>query len=118
MIHFKIYTSTTQIPLVWDALVTPDLFLHTSYLKALEESSPTTISLYYVGVFDDETLGGVAVVQRVELYAKDMFRSASASKQMAILKDGLSRILKGNILVIGNLTQTGQHGIYFKSKDI
>lgn len=118
MIHFKIYTSTAQIPPEWNSLVTHDLFLDTSYLKALEEAAPQTISLYYVSVFGDDILNGIAIIQRVELYAKDMFRSESASKSIAILKDSISTILKGNILVVGNLTQTGQHGMYFKSKNI
>ena len=116
MIHFELYTSTTQLPLEWNALITHDLFLQITYLKALEESAPRTISIYYVGVFNADHLVGIAIVQRVKLYAKDMFRRASTSKLKALLKDGLSRILKGNILVIGNLTHTGQHGMYFKSE--
>ena len=118
MIHFKIYTSTAQFPRDWNALATHNLFLHSIYLKALEEASPKTISLYYIGVFKDDSLVGIAVIQRVELYAQDMFRSESASKSLAILKDGVSQILKGNILVVGNLTHTGQHGMHFKSQDI
>lgn len=84
----------------------------------MEEAAPKTISLYYVGIFSDDILAGIAIIQRVKLYAKDMFRSESASKSIAILKDGISKVLKGNILVVGNLTQTGQHGMFFKSEKI
>ena len=118
MIYFKIYTSTAQLPPQWDALASHDLFLDTSYLKALEAAAPKTISLYYVGIFNADLLVGIAIIQRVKLYAQDMFRSPSASKLKTILKDGLSAVLKGNILVVGNLTQTGQHGLYFKSEAI
>ncbi len=113
MIYFKRYGSIAQIPPEWNGLVTHDLFLHTTYLKALEDAAPATIYLYYIGIFNDDILVGIAIVQRVKLYAKDMFRKASSSKLRSILKGGLTRILKGNILVVGNLTHTGQHGLYF-----
>src|SRR5690606_15673638 len=84
-----------------------------SYLKALQNASPKTISLYFIGIYNAEVLAGVAIIQRVELYAKDMFRNEPSSRLKAFFKDAVSRILKGNILVIGNLTHTGQHGILF-----
>ncbi|HUH28996.1 GNAT family N-acetyltransferase [Gelidibacter sp.] len=113
MIYFKRYGSISEIPSEWNVLVAHDLFLKTTYLEALENAAPTTISLYYIGVFNDDILVGMAIIQRVKLYAKDMFRKASSSKLLSILKDGLTRILRGNILVLGNLTHTGQHGMYF-----
>lgn len=116
MIYFKIFTSTAQLTKEWNVLADHDLFLQTTYLKALEDASPKTISLYYIGVFNAEHLVGIAIIQRVKLYAKDMFRKTSTSKLKAFLKDGISRILRGNILVVGNLTHTGQHGMYFKSE--
>ncbi|MGC1633119.1 MAG: GNAT family N-acetyltransferase [Gelidibacter sp.] len=118
MIHSKIYTSTTQLPPEWNTLATHDLFLQTAYLTALESASPSSISVYYIGVFNEERLVGIALIQRVQLYAKDMFRASAASRWKAILKDGISLILKGNILVVGNLTHTGQHGMYFKNESI
>lgn len=118
MTHFKRYVSTAQIPLAWNALVRHDIFLQMPYLKALEKAAPTTITPYYIGVFKDDALVGIALIQRVELYAKDIFRTDSSSKLLAIFKDGLSRILKGNILVVGNMTHTGQHGMYFNSESI
>lgn len=113
MIYFKRYGSCAEIPSEWNVLVAHDLFLSTMYLKALEDAAPPTISLYYIGVFNDDILVGIAIVQRVKLYAKDMFRKASSSKLLSIFKNGFSQILKGNTLVVGNLTHTGQHGMYF-----
>ncbi|MEO5789957.1 GNAT family N-acetyltransferase [Gelidibacter sp.] len=117
MIQSKIYTSTTQIPPEWNTLATHDLFLQTAYLTALEGAAPRSISLYYIGIFNEDRLVGIALIQRVKLYAKDMFRASAGSQWKAILKDGISRILKGNILVVGNLTHTGQHGMYFKNEN-
>ncbi|MDN3664950.1 GNAT family N-acetyltransferase [Algibacter miyuki] len=118
MIHYKIYYSFKDLPEGWDPLVKHDVFLQLAYLQALEIAAPNNLELFYIGVFKKDILVGVAVTQRVQLYLKDMFRKTDISCLKSYLRDLISKILKGNILVIGNLTQTGQHGLYFKRKDI
>lgn len=118
MIHFEIYKKAEELPKKWDSLVAHDILLQSGYLKALQSATPKTISLYFIGVFNDGILVGIAIVQRAELYAKDMFRGESRSKLKAIVKDAISGFLKGDILVIGNLTHTGQHGIFFNKERI
>ena len=118
MKSFQIYQSVHELPNQWDALVLHDIFLQSCYLKALQEASPNNIQLFYVGVFDDESLVGVAIIQRVQLYLKDMFRTIKVSCAKEFFRDVVSKILKGNILVAGNLTHTGQHGLYFNEEYI
>lgn len=92
--------------------------LNSAYLKALELSAPNNITLYYVGVFISNELIGIAIVERVQLYLKDMFRKNGSSVLKSFFRNTISTFLKGNILVIGNLTHTGQHGIYFDQTKI
>lgn len=113
MIQHNVYDSIDEVPKEWDSLVAHDILLKTEYLKALEASSPNNISLFYVGVFKNNILIGVALIQRVQLYLKDMFRDTKVSCLKTFLKETISKLLKGNILVVGNLTHTGQHGMYF-----
>ena len=113
VIDYKIFTEYSQLPDAWDALANHDVLLQSTYLKALENSSPNNISWYYVGIFKDDYLAGIAVIQHVQLYLKDMFRINSSAKWKAVVRSLLSKVLKGNILVVGNLMQTGQHGIFF-----
>ena len=101
------------MPPAWNTLVEHDIFLQSYYLQALKEATPSNISWYYIGVFKDNSLVGVAIIQRVQLYLKDMFRSTTSSIFKEFIKGNLSKVLKGNILVIGNLTHTGQHGSFF-----
>ncbi len=115
---FHIYYSAKELPVDWDAFVPHDLFLQTHYLRALEAAVPSNIQLYYVGVFRNELLVGVAVIQRVQLYLKDMFRKSKVSCVKDFFKNLVSKVLKGNILVVGNLTHTGQHGVFYNEKDI
>jgi len=106
------------LPIQWDELAKHDIMLTLPYLKALENSLPGNIKLYYIGIFNKEELIGVALVQRVQLYLKAMFKKRFSSAIISFVKDLISRFLKGNVLVIGNLTHTGQHGIAFKKETI
>lgn len=118
LIHFKIYTSFSQLPSSWDILANHDLMLTTSYFKALETAPPNNITLYYIGVFNKEDLVGIALIERVQLYLKDMFRQSSPSAVKTFFRDMVSSVLKGNVLVVGNLTHTGQHGMAFNNSEI
>ncbi|WP_194766407.1 GNAT family N-acetyltransferase [Tamlana sp. I1] len=113
---YRIYYSSKTLPNSWDALVRHDIFLQSHYLEALENGAPDNIQLFYVGVFLDENLVGVAIIQRVKLYLKDMFRKTEVSCLKEVFQNAISKVLKGNILVVGNLTHTGQHGLFFEEK--
>lgn len=112
LIHFKIYRHSSELPSDWDGLVRHDVFLQSNYLKALEVASPNNISWFYLGVFNDKHLVGVAIIQRIELYLEDIFRNYKDSCFRQKFKHFVSKFLKGNMLVVGNLMHTGQHGIY------
>ena len=99
-------------------MVSHDIFLQSDYLMALDTASPKNIENFYIGVFNNEALVGVAIVQRVQLYLKDMFRNEGVSCFKEYIQDSVSKILKGNILVVGNLTHTGQHGVFFQKEKI
>ena len=118
MTHFKIYNAVKELPENWNRLVAHDIFLQSHYFEALELASPKNISCFYFGIFKDEQLVGVAIVQRVELYLEDIFRNYKDSCYRQKFKHFVSRFLKGNMLVVGNLMHTGQHGIYFNSNVI
>lgn len=114
MIHFTIYNTVKEFPAEWNGLVAHDIFLQTQYFAALESITPNNISWFYVGVLSDEQLVGVAVIQRVDLYLEDIFRNYKDSCYRQKFKHFVSKFLKGNMLVVGNLMHTGQHGIYFE----
>lgn len=118
MINFKIYNTVKHLPDSWNALPTNDIFLKTNFLKGLEQSYPKNITAYYVGVFKSEKLVGIAIIQRVEMYIDNVFRRTSINYFKHLAKKLISKIVKGNALVVGNLMHTGQHGLFFLSEDI
>ena len=118
MTRFKISDTINTVSPNWDHLAKGDILLHSMYLKGLEQASPNNIKLHYVEVFVDEVLAGIAVVQRVELYLRDMFRQQQVSCLKEFFRESISKVLKGTILVVGNLTHTGQHALAYESNCI
>lgn len=116
--RFKISDTINTVSPNWDHLAKGDILLHSMYLKGLEQASPNNIKLHYVEVFVDEVLAGIAVVQRVELYLRDMFRQQQVSCLKEFFRESISKVLKGTILVVGNLTHTGQHALAYESNCI
>ncbi|OBQ51959.1 GNAT family N-acetyltransferase [Tamlana sp. s12] len=115
---YKIYDASEVLPQSWDDLVEHDIFLQKKYLQALEKGIPNNIQLYYVGVFIDDQLVGISIVQHVKLYLKDMFRKTEVSCVKEFFQQHISKVLKGNVLVVGNLTHTGQHGMFYDKNTI
>ncbi|GAA4280233.1 GNAT family N-acetyltransferase [Gaetbulibacter aestuarii] len=118
MIQHKIFNTTEALPKDWDILATNDLFLEKEYLTALEEASPKNIHLYFIAVYNDDTLVGVAVVQLVKLFLNDMFRQQHQGNFKEFIRRSVASFIKGCVLVVGNIMHTGQHGVYFDERRI
>jgi len=117
-LQVKIYNKVSDLPDSWNALPNNDVFLKTSFLSALEQSSPKNITSEYIGVFKAEKLVAIAIIQRVEMYLEDIFRNNNDKYLTQKTKQLISRIVRGNTLVIGNIMHTGQHGLYFNAEEI
>lgn len=87
-------------------------------MEALDKSSPRNISSHYLCVFKGELLIGIAVLQRVQMYADDIFRKTSNNRLKQIAKQLIAKIVRGNTIVVGNLMHTGQHGVFFLMEEI
>ena len=118
MIHFKLFNAIEDLPDTWNELPTLDIFLKTPFLKALKQSSPRNITSYYLAVFKDEKLVGIAIMQRIEMYAEDIFRKTSTNIFKVIAKKTIAKIVRGNAIIVGNVMHTGQHGLFFLKEEI
>ncbi|MGC1205337.1 MAG: GNAT family N-acetyltransferase [Flavobacteriaceae bacterium] len=118
MIDYKIYYAVNELPGSWDELSSQDIFLKTSFLRGLEDAIPNNITPFYLGVFKAEKLVGIAIIQRVEMYLDDVFRRTSRNTFKQFAKRLISKIVKGNALVVGNLMHTGQHGLFYIQDEI
>ena len=118
MIDYKIYSSVNELPDSWDQLPTQDVFLKTPFLRGLENATPYNISAFYLCVYKSEKLVAIANIQRIQMYVDDVFRKSSKSIFKQSAKQLVSKIVKGNALVVGNLMHTGQHGLFFLESEM
>jgi len=105
-LHFKIYTEAEALPTAWDALAERNIFLSRRYLSVLEKSSPDNMDCYFIGLFKDDALCGIALSQYINLSRINTFVQ---EEKGFCLKDYIFNKFSSHILIIGNNTLTGQN---------
>jgi len=109
---FKIYASIAQLPPSWDTVATDNAFLQTPYLKVLEESAPTNMQCFYIGIFEKEALIGVALAQYLNLNKLESFGERDKCLKTYI-RNFVFKNFASHVLFLGNNMITGQNGYEF-----
>lgn len=102
---FKLYTSSLQLPEGWDTIAAKNIFLSAGYLGILEKAAPQNMQCHFIGLFNKETLCGIALAQYINLRRINTF----VEEKSFNLKDYIFKKFSSHIIVIGNNTLTGQN---------
>ena len=113
-LHFSIYTSVLALPDTWNGIAAGNIFLSTDYLKVLEVSAPENMTCYFIGVFDNDRLVGIAIVQFLDLSDVGSFGERDSCLKRKV-RDFVFRRFTAHILIIGNNMLTGQNTFQFAS---
>jgi len=111
---FKIFTAVAQLPDSWDTVAHDNAFLQTSYLKVLEDSAPTNMQCFYLGIFDNTTLIGVALAQYLNLNKLESFGERDKCLKTYI-RNFIFKNFASHVLFLGNNMITGQNGYAFNT---
>lgn len=103
---YKTYASADELPVGWDALAQANIFLGRAYLGVLQTSAPENMECHFIGLFEGETLRGIALAQYINLSRVNTFVE---EKKGFCLKDYLFRKFSSHVLIIGNNMLTGQN---------
>ena len=109
---FKIYSSTVQLPESWDKVAYENVFLQTHYLKVLEDSAPTNMQCFYIGIFDKSELIGVALAQYLNLNKLESFGERDQCFKTYV-RNFIFKNFASHVLFLGNNMITGQNGYEF-----
>lgn len=109
---FKIYNSISNLPDKWDEVAHENAFLQTSYLKVLENSSPINMQCFYIGIFDESELIGVALAQYLDLNKLESFGERDKCIKTYI-RNFVFKNFASHVLFLGNNMITGQNGYAF-----
>ena len=112
---FKIYSDTSSLPPEWYFHAKDNIFLTREYLGVLEKSAPSNMLCYFIGLFRDEKLVGMALSQFLDLNQMKSF----GERDKCIKTNARNFVFKkfsSHILIIGNNMLTGQNAYIFSDK--
>jgi predicted N-acyltransferase len=109
---FKIFTSVENLPKNWDVVSHDNIFLQTNYLQVLEKSAPVNMQCFYIGVFDEEKLIGVALAQYLDLNKLESFGERDKCLKTSI-RNFVFKNFASHVLFLGNNMITGQNAYQF-----
>ncbi len=109
---FKIYSSTAQLPETWDKVAYDNVFLQSHYLQVLEDSAPTNMQCFYIGIFEKSELIGVALAQYLNLNKLESFGERDQCFKTYV-RNFVFKNFASHVLFLGNNMITGQNGYAF-----
>lgn len=112
---FKIYTSTDLLPENWNEVAIENEFLQKNYLSVLEKSAPVNMQCFYIGIFEEKELIGVALAQFLDLNRLTSFGERDKCLKTTI-RNFIFRNFASHVLFIGNNMITGQNGYSFSKE--
>ena len=112
---YKIYSTISQLPNYWDEVSLENAFLQTSYLKVLEQSAPSNMQCFYIGVFENFELIGVALAQYLNLNKLESFGERDKCLKTYV-RNFVFRNFGSHALFLGNNMITGQNGYIFNKE--
>ena len=109
---YQIYSLASQLPENWNELAVSTIFLSKEYLSILEKSAPANMSCHFIGLFENETLVGIAVSQFLDLNLLESFGNRDKCIK-SFVRNIVFKNFCSHILLIGNNTLTGQNAFVF-----
>jgi hypothetical protein len=109
---FKIYTSISQLPLTWDEVAIDNAFLQKPYLTVLENSAPSNMQCFYIGIYDNTVLIGVGLAQYLNISNLESFGERDKCLKTYI-RNFIFKNFASHVLFLGNNMITGQNGFTF-----
>lgn len=109
---FKIYNTVTSLPKNWNAVAISNIFLQSHYLQVLEDSAPVNMECFYIGIFEKETLIGVALAQYLDLNKLESFGEREKCFK-TFIRNFIFKKFASHALFLGNNMITGQNGYAF-----
>lgn len=111
---FTLFDTVSQLPTEWNDLAKSNVFLTIPYLEALEQSLPSNMRCFYIGIFKDKTLVGLSLSQFLNLNKLESFGERDQCVK-TFFRNLIFRNFSAHVLFIGNNMLTGQNAFYFSS---
>lgn len=112
--QYKIHTSTHELIENWDELAKTNIFLSVAYLVTLEKSTPHNMKCYFISLYENNKLVGIALSQFLDLNKLSSFGERDKCIKKSV-RNVIFRNFCSHVLFIGNNMLTGQNAFQFHS---
>lgn len=110
---FEIYSTTKELPVIWNTIAKDNIFLTNSYLEILEKAAPKNMTCFFIGLFKNETLVGVAIAQFLDINKLESFGERDKCLK-TMIRNFAFKNFSSHVLFIGNNMLTGQNAYVFR----
>ncbi|MEM0578562.1 8-amino-7-oxononanoate synthase [Flavobacterium polysaccharolyticum] len=111
-LSFVIYQSASELPENWDTIAKSTIFLQKDYFEILEYSCPSNMKCFFIGVFQNKELVGVALSQFLDLNKLESFGERDQCLKTIIRNFAFKRF-SSHVLFLGNCMLTGENAYSF-----
>ncbi|WP_337968703.1 GNAT family N-acetyltransferase [uncultured Flavobacterium sp.] len=112
---FRIYNSTSLLPLEWNSLAVDNIFLTREYLEVLENSCPVNMICHFIGIFSDDKLVGIALTQFLFAEKLESFGERDQCLKTSV-RNFAFKNFASHVLFVGNNMLTGQNAFAFNKE--
>ncbi len=109
---FTIYQSANELPENWNTIANSTIFLQREYFEILEQSCPENMRCFFIGVFQNNQLVGVALSQFLDLKKLESFGERDKCLKTIIRNFAFKRF-SSHVLFLGNCMLTGENAYTF-----
>lgn len=107
-LSFTIYQTAHALPEKWDNVAKSTIFLKRDYFEILERSCPSNMKCYFIGIFQEHELVGVALSQFLDLNKLTSFGERDQCVK-TMLRNFLFKRFSSHVLFLGNCMLTGEN---------
>lgn len=111
-LSFTIYQSANELPENWNTIANSTIFLQRDYFEILEKSCPSNMRCFFIGVFQNNQLVGVALSQFLDLNKLESFGERDKCLKTIIRNFAFKRF-SSHVLFLGNCMLTGENAYTF-----
>ena len=111
-IHYKILTDAAELHPDWEVLGERSIFFQKRYLQFLHSNTPQNMECFFVEIYQNNLLSGIALIQTIQLKKLDFLGNTSSNTKHYI-KSFLTKKFIHTSLVVGNNMLSGQKAFYF-----
>lgn len=110
--HHTVFEKTSELPPNWDTFSSENIFLTSKYLHVLEISAPENMQCFFIAIYRNEKIIGIAIAQFINGNLLESFGNRDKCVK-TFIRNFAFKNFSSQILFIGNNMLTGQNAFSF-----